>query len=188
MKLYIILLLLLFGILPLYGENAIVSNPVEHFLNYHNHINKNHNILFFEVDVNNDSKPDFFLSSDSSHLFNGQQGRIYFVYLTKNNKYFWNDDNNVTLRYNKLIFNRGGHYQDMAPLILLEEDSIWACTYKNNVKDEYELMDIKWGKHHHASDIFHDILEKSHAESHPLNVLSNDKAIAYWKKTLTKNN
>jgi hypothetical protein len=35
----------------------------------------------------------------------------------------------------------------------------------------YELLDITWGKHPHSSDIFHDILVKSHAEKHPLTVL-----------------
>jgi hypothetical protein len=184
MKLYITMILLLFGISSLYGENTIVPNPIQHFLDYHNHINKNHKVLFFEVDVNNDKKPDLFVSSDNPHLFNGQQGRIYFVYLTENNKYYWEDDNNITLRYNKLIFNNMGHYQDMAPLILLEEDSIWACSYKNNIKNVYELLDITWGKHHHAADIFHDILEKSHAESHPLIVLDNNKAVLYWTKQL----
>jgi hypothetical protein len=218
MKLYFTLILLLFSISSLYGENDIIpnaidfssrncgikktganpaaagqknqkqdvryiSNPIKHFLDYHDHLNKNHEVMFFEVDVNNDKKADLFVSSDSHHLFNAQQGRIFFVYLTtKNNKYYWEDDNNITLRYNKLIFNNIGHYQDMAPLILLEEDSIWACSYNKNKKNEYELLDIKWSKHPHAADIFHDILEKSHAENHPLIVLENNKAISYWEK------
>ena len=181
MKLFFTLMLLIFGFSSLYGENTIISNPIKHFLDYHNHINKNHKVMFFEVDVNNDKKTDLFVSSDSHHLFNGQQGRVYFVYLTKNNKYFWEDDNNITLRYGKLIFNDTGHRKDIAPLIILEEDSIWACSYNKNKKDEYELLDIKWSKHHRAADIFHDILEKSHAENHPLIVLENNKAISYWK-------
>jgi hypothetical protein len=186
MKFIICLFFISFTFNILYAENTTISNPVKHFLKYHErHHLKEHNIMFFEVDVNGDGKEDLFISSDSHHLHNGQEGRIYFVYLTVGNKYYWEDDNNVTLRYSKLIFNEK-QTKDIAPVILVEEDSVWAGGYPNNVKNVYELLDIKWGKHPHAANIIHDILTKSNSEKHPLILVNKDKALEYWKQHLKK--
>ncbi|MCP4181064.1 MAG: hypothetical protein GY756_25145 [bacterium] len=180
MKFIISLLIFIISLGTLYAENATITNPVEHFLKYHerNHLKK-HDIMFFEVDVNGDDKNDLFISSDSPHLHNGQEGRIYFVYLTDKNKYYWEDDNNVTLRYSKLIFNNK-RTKNIAPLILIQEDSLWAGGYPGNVKNAYELLDIKWGKHPHAANIVHDILTKSNSKNHPLITVDKDKALSYW--------
>ncbi|HJO95605.1 MAG TPA: hypothetical protein QF753_19575 [Victivallales bacterium] len=188
MKPILSLIVFFLCITSILAENTTIVNPVKHFMNYHrkNHMTK-HKIMFFEVDVNGDSKADLFISSDSQHLHNGQLGRVYFVYLTDKNKYFWEDDNSVTLHYSKLIFNKK-QTKNIAPLILVEEDSVWAGGYLDNVKNVYELLDIKWGDHPHSSNIIHDILTKSNSEEHPLITVKKEKALSYWKMHMEKKN
>ena len=184
MKKHLFLITLLLGIPSFASPTAIVANPVKHFIDTHQ-IDKNSKIMFFEIDVNGDKKPDLFISSTDKKFNNGQAGNIYLVYLTKGDKYLWESKNNISLHYNKLIFNNGIH-KKARPLIFIEKDSLWMCSFLGNRKNEFKLADITWGKDPRSSDIFHDLINKSNRKNHPLRVVDKNRAIAIWKQLKTK--
>ena len=170
-----ILLTILLTVIPLVcsaTQTVNTANPVEHYIETH-HIPKGSEILFFKADINNDQKPDYFISCDDKSFTNGHLGRIYTVYLYKNDKYIWSHDNTVTLDYDKIIFNDDIKNNYEVPILLIEEDSIWGCTSHNDIVKEFKLMDINMQHYPHAPDIFHSILKKDSKINHPLSRLKS---------------
>ena len=172
----VILLILPLNLLAIKKE--IIDNPINHFTKTH-HIPDNSNIIYFKADLNNDDKAEYFISCDNESFNNGHLGRIYSVYINKNDKYLWSHKNSLTIDYRKLIFVNDSLHHYEIPILLLEEDSIWCCSCKNDIVTEFKLMDIKWGSQPHSPDIFHSILKKDSKSKHPLITLSRTEALNF---------
>jgi hypothetical protein len=160
-------------------KNVSTDNPIKHYIKTH-HIPDDSHVLFFKADINSDKLQDFFISCDNESFTNGHLGRIYSAYINcSNNTYTWNHDSNLTLDYNKIIFNDNNETNYKVPILLIEENSIWGCTYNNNKVKEFKLLSIDWEKYPHSPDIFHSILKKDSKLSHPLTTLTKNEALNY---------